>query len=115
MSSAPHAAPDGGLTEAEATWYWQPTPRGPRTSPPRPGADIASGLDTLPPTLVQIAEHDVLLDEDLELARADAGRRRTVEVTTYPGMIHGFWRHPQLFDAAEESLAEIAGFLDRHV
>ncbi len=38
-----------------------------------------------------------------------------VEETTYPGMIHGFWRHPQLFDAAEEALTEIAGFLDRHV
>ncbi len=42
-------------------------------------------------------------------------RARSVEVTTYPGMIHGFWRNPQLFDAAEEALAEIAGFLDRHV
>ena len=42
-------------------------------------------------------------------------RGRTVEVTTYPGMIHGFWRHPELFDAAEEALVEIAGFLDRHV
>ncbi len=30
-------------------------------------------------------------------------------------MIHGFWRNPQLFDAAEEALTEIAGFLDRHV
>jgi hypothetical protein len=26
-------------------------------------------------------------------------------------MVHGFWRHPALFDAAEEALAEIAGFL----
>ena len=36
-----------------------------------------------------------------------------VQRTTYSGMIHGFWRHPQLFDAAEESLAEIAEFLHR--
>jgi acetyl esterase len=38
-----------------------------------------------------------------------------VRVTTYPGMIHGFWRHPDQFDAAEESLREIAGFLDAEV
>jgi hypothetical protein len=30
-------------------------------------------------------------------------------------MIHGFWRHPDLFDAAEEALAEAAHFLQRHV
>ena len=64
---------------------------------------------------MQVAEHDVLADEDLELARRIAASGAPVEVTTYPGMIHGFWRHPQLFDAAEEALAEIAGFLDRHV
>ena len=37
----------------------------------------------------------------------------TVRLSTYPGMIHGFWRNPQQFDAAEESLAEIADFLRR--
>ena len=57
----------------------------------------------------------MLADEDLELARRIAAAGATVEATTYAGMIHGFWRHPQLFDAAEEALAEIAGFLDRQV
>jgi acetyl esterase/lipase len=36
-----------------------------------------------------------------------------VSLSTYPGMIHGFWRHPEQFDAAAESLDEIAQFLDR--
>jgi hypothetical protein len=30
-------------------------------------------------------------------------------------MIHGFWRHPQLFDAAERALGDSAEFLRRHV
>jgi hypothetical protein len=30
-------------------------------------------------------------------------------------MVHGFWRHPELFDASEEALAEMAAFLRRHV
>lgn len=38
-----------------------------------------------------------------------------VQRSTYRGMIHGFWRHPDMFDAAEESLAEIADFLRRTV
>jgi len=57
----------------------------------------------------------VLADEDLELARRLAAAGVTVEVTTYPGMVHGFWRHPELFDTAEESLVDIGRFLDRYV
>ena len=30
-------------------------------------------------------------------------------------MVHGFWRQPAMFDAVEESLAEIADFLRRTV
>jgi acetyl esterase/lipase len=72
-------------------------------------------MGTLPPTLVQVAEHDVLADEDHELVRRMRAADVMVEETTYAGMIHGFWRNPQLFDAAEDALVEIAGFLDRHV
>jgi len=38
-----------------------------------------------------------------------------MEATTYAGMIHGFWRHPDQFDAAEEALSEAAAFVGRHV
>ncbi|QNN53409.1 alpha/beta hydrolase [Nocardioides mesophilus] len=100
------------LSAAEARWYWQQyaaTPddlRHPDLAPLR-----ASSFAGLPPTLVQVAEHDVLVGEDLELARRIAADGGTVRTTTYPGMIHGFWRHPQLFDAAEQALAEAADFL----
>jgi acetyl esterase len=116
MGCPSYAAPDGGLTRAEAGWYWEQYAARPADLQDADLAPyLATGLDTLPPTLVQVAEHDVLADEDLELARRIAAAGAPVEVTTYRGMIHGFWRHPQLFDAAEEALAEIAGFLDRHV
>ena len=75
----------------------------------------SAGLGTLPPTLVLVAGEDVLADEDVELARRIGDSGGTVTLSTYPGMIHGFWRHPELFDAAEESLAEIADFLRRTV
>ena len=116
LGGASYAATDGGLTRAEARWYWQQYAR---TADDLRDADLApylsERLGSLPPTLVQVAEHDVLADEDRELVRRIRSAGATVEETTYAGMIHGFWRHPQLFDAAEEALADIAGFLDRHV
>jgi acetyl esterase len=116
LSGASYAATDGGLTRSEAAWYWQQYAR---TADDRRDPDLAPSrsdrLGVLPPTLVQVAEHDVLADEDHELARRIRDAGATVEVSTYPGMIHGFWRRPELFDAAEEALSDIAGFLDRHV
>ena len=116
MASASYAATDGGLTRGEAQWYWQQYARGPEDlHDPDLAPYLSTSLDTVPPTLVQIAEHDALADEDAELARRIAAAGAHVQTTTYPGMIHGFWRHPLLFDAAEEALAEIVAFLERTV
>lgn len=114
MGSASYAATDGGLTRGEAAWYWEQYARTPADLGDPDLTPYGSPLlGSVPPTLVQVAEHDVLADEDIELVRRLRSAGATVEATTYAGMIHGFWRHPQLFDAAEESLAEIAAFLDR--
>ncbi|MGI8899519.1 MAG: alpha/beta hydrolase [Nocardioides sp.] len=103
------------LSSAECRWYWEQYAG--RAADLR-DSDLAPLLSTslggLPPTLIQSAEHDVLLGEDLTLARRIADCGGTVESTAYPGMIHGFWRHPELFDAAEPALAETADFLRRH-
>jgi acetyl esterase len=107
---------NGGLMAGEAAWYWQQYASSPADLTDPDLAPIDSPLlGTLPPTLVQAAEHDVLRDEDAELARRIEAAGVPVQLTTYPGMIHGFWRHPELFDAAEQSLAEIAGFLRQWV
>jgi acetyl esterase len=116
LSGASYAATGGGMTRDEAAWYWQQYARTPEDlADPDLAPYTATRFGTVPPTLVQIAEHDVLADEDRELARRLRAAGVPVEATTYDGMIHGFWRQPQLFDAAEDALAEIASFLDRHV
>jgi acetyl esterase len=104
----------GGLGAEEAAWYWEQY-AGPGTDLDHPDlAPIRSQtLHTLPPTLVVAAEHDPLVDEDVELAGRIQAAGVPTELSTYPGMVHGFWRRPEQFDAAEESLAEIAGFLRR--
>ncbi|MGA8208685.1 MAG: alpha/beta hydrolase [Nocardioidaceae bacterium] len=107
---------DGGLTRAEGEWYLRQYIRDERDlADPDLAPYDSTRLGTLPPTLVQVAEHDVLADEDHELGRRIAAAGATVEVTDFSGMVHGFWRHPDLFDAAEEALADLVRFLDRHV
>jgi acetyl esterase len=103
-----------GLNAEEAGWYWRQYARTPADYDDADLAPItATVLGTLPPTLVIAAEHDVLVDENVELARRIQVAGGTVELSTYAGMIHGFWRHPTLFDASEESLAQVAGFVRR--
>jgi acetyl esterase len=103
-----------GLGAEEAAWFWRQY-AGP--SPDLADPDLApidsDALHTLPPSLVVAAEHDPLVDEDVELARRMEAAGVAVSLSTYPGMVHGFWRHPEQFDAAEQSLAEIAEFLGR--
>jgi acetyl esterase len=102
------------LSAVESAWYWQQYAARPEDLDHPDLAPLGSErLDTLPRTLVIAAGCDVLLDEDAEIVRriqAAGGRAR---LTTYDGMVHGFWRHPELFDAAEDSLAEIGRFLGR--
>lgn len=102
----------GGLGDEEAAWYWQQYATGPADlEHPDLAPLLSEDLATLPPTLVVAAEHDPLVDEDVELARRLEAAGVATTLSTYPGMVHGFWRHPEQFDAAEDSLAEIAAWL----
>jgi acetyl esterase len=104
----------GGLGAEEAGWYWEQYAASPADLDDPDLAPIRSKiLHTLPPTFVIAAEHDPLVDEDVELARLLGAAGVPTTLSIYPGMVHGFWRHPEQFDAAEESLAEIADFLRR--
>jgi acetyl esterase len=110
-----YARTDGGLTRAQGEWFIRQYIRDERDLvDPDLTPFLATSFATLPPTYVQVAEHDVLADEDVELARRLADAGVPIETTVYDGMVHGFWRNPQLFDAAEVALADAAAFLDRH-
>lgn len=105
-----------GLTGAEARWYWHQYAAHPDDlRDPDVAPLLAGSLAGLPPTLVQAAEHDALVSENESLAHRIEADGGLVTLTTYPGLVHGFWRHPQLFDTVEPALAEAAGFLARHL
>ncbi len=101
----------GGLGADESRWYWQQYADPAQHADPDLAPIDSPRLPTVPPTLVVAAEHDPLVDEDVELARRLAAAGVPTTLSTYPGMIHGFWRRPEQFDAAERSLQEIADFL----
>ena len=104
-----------GFEPAEAAWYWQQYAATPADLTDPDLAPLRSDrLATLPPTLVVTAEHDPLRDEGERLAELLAESGVSVVATRYLGLVHGFWRHSQLFDAAEPLTRQVAGFLSQH-
>ena len=104
-----------GFSADEAAWYWSQYAGTPGDLADPDLAPLRSDrLGTLPPTLVVTAEHDPLRDEGEELARRLAEEGVAVVATRYLGQVHGFWRHVDVFDAAEPLTRQIAGFLGRY-
>lgn len=115
LSFPSHKIEDGWTDEAE--WYWQQYAATPAdlTNPdlaPLLADDAA--LAGLPPTLVVSAEGDILVDEDEHLALRLADLGVTVVGFRALGQIHGFWRRPAEFPAAESVITLTAGFLARY-
>jgi acetyl esterase len=104
-----------GFDPREAAWYWQqysPSPE--HLTHPDLAPLLSDRLGTLPPTLVVTAEHDPLRDEGEHLAHLAAEAGVEVVAARYLGQVHGFWRHPSVFPAAEGLLSQTNGFLRQH-
>ncbi len=104
----------GGLTAADMDWYWQRYLGHGSDDPasvPRECDLLGADLSALPTTWVLTAEHDPLRDEGELLAARMATAGVSVTATRFGGMIHGFWRWPELFDAADLSVRQLGAFL----
>ncbi len=83
-------------------------PTDPRVSPL-----LAASHAGLPPTLVQTAEHDPIVDDGRRYADALAAAGVPVRYTCYEGMPHGFVSFAGVAGAAaHQARAEICAFLD---
>jgi len=99
----------------EAAWYWEQYAGSPADyDDPDFSPYDSDELDTLPPTLVITCEHDPLRDEGEALAARIAEAGVVCVGARYLGMMHGFWRHPDDFDAAEPLMRQVAGFLQAY-
>jgi acetyl esterase len=103
-----------GFDAREAAWYWQQYADPADLADPDLAPLLSDRLGTLPPTLVVTAEHDPLRDEGEELVRRLAEDGVQVVGTRYLGQVHGFWRHVDVFDAAELLTRQVAAFLRQH-
>lgn len=104
-----------GFSTAEAAWYWEQYARTEADlSDPDLAPLLSRSLASLPPTVIVTCEHDPLRDEgeDLALRLVESGVK-TVSLR-FQGMVHGIWRHPQAFDAAETMMRSVVGFFDQH-
>ncbi len=111
-----HATETEGFDPRDVAWYWEQYAGGDTSR--YDDADLApllsERLATLPPTLVTTAEHDPLRDEGEHLAALLAEAGVAVVATRYLGQVHGFWRHDQVFVAAEPLMVQAASFLAAH-
>ncbi|MET0820399.1 MAG: alpha/beta hydrolase [Aeromicrobium sp.] len=106
-----------GFDPREAAWYWQQYAASaadlghPDLAPLGPDLAGQERFASLPPTLVVTAGQDPLRDEGEHLAALLAVAGVEVTATRYLGQVHGFWRHPDVFDAAEPLARQVAGFV----
>lgn len=116
-AGASYALEGVGFEPEVADWYWQQYAASPGDLDDPDLAPLLhtdERLATLPPTLVVTAEGDPLRDEGELLARRLATLGVRVTGTRYLGQVHGFWRHPTVFDPADPLTAQVAGFLALH-
>ncbi len=77
---------------------------------------FADHLGDLPPVLIEVGDHEVLLDDSLRLAeriRADGG---SVDLTVWPELIHVFQAFSgPLVPEADQSITAIGSFLAGHL
>lgn len=67
----------------------------------------------LPPTLVQVGEYEILLDDSLRWADRAWGAGVEVELQRYPGMWHDFQIQAAFIGEAARAVDDIGGFLRR--
>jgi acetyl esterase/lipase len=95
-------------------WYaGRYMPNGDRSAPL--ASPVFATLAGLPPLLIQVGSHEVLLDDAVRLA-ANAGRD-DVDVTLQvaPEGTHVFQLHFGALDEADEAIDEVARFFTRHL
>ncbi len=111
-----HRTETAAFVAADVAWYWQQYAGGDpgRFTDPDLAPLLSDRLATLPPTFVMTAEHDPLRDEGEHLARLLAEAGVPVVATRYLGQVHGFWRHEQVFAAADPLMQQVASFIRAH-
>ncbi len=68
----------------------------------------------IPPLLIQVGEHEMLLDDAIRVAAKARSDGIPVKLEIWPGMFHVFQSHEPLLPEARESIKHIAKFMAAH-
>jgi len=84
-------------------------PRDPLVSP------LYADLEGLPPLMIQVGDRETVLDDSVMLVDKARAAGVDVELQVWDGMIHVFQMFGAELPEAHRAIADIAGFLDRHL
>ena len=77
---------------------------------------FAEDLSGLPPLLIEVGEHEVLIDDATRLAEQVTAAGGEAALTVWPEMVHVFQAFPgPLIPESDLSIAAIGSFLDDHL
>ena len=102
-----------GLTTAMMRAYWDAYLRDPADRAHPLAAPARADLTGLPPTLIQLAELDVLRSDGEKMAALLRAAGVDCTALTYPGMLHGFMRLTEAVAVARTAVADAGGWLRR--
>ena len=74
---------------------------------------LFADLRGLPPLLIQVSAHEILLDDSLRLADTARLAGTEVELQIWDGVWHVWQAMPALLPEADAALASVSGFLER--
>lgn len=105
------------LTTARMRWFWDNYVPNEDQRRDTLAVPLKADLAGLPPVFLAVAQHDVLFDENMELASRLATAGVDLTLRSYPGTIHGFAEAAGAVGAAVacRALGEMGGFIAAHI
>lgn len=104
----------GGLSKIPRPVIWWATLAAFRISPTSPVASpLLGNLANLPPTLIQVSDTEMLLDNARRYAAKAKAAGSPVTLHTWPGMVHVWQIFTPMLPEAEQAFADIELFIDK--
>lgn len=93
------------MPEFRKLYLGEGDPRNPLASP------VYGDYRGIPPLLIQVGEHEMLLDDSVRVAKKAKADGIEVQLEVWPGMFHVFQSHEPLLPEGREAIDHIAKFI----
>lgn len=103
---------NAALEPGSMEWFWEAYAPGELAERPDVSVVRADNLAAHPPTFLVTNEHDLLRDQGEAYAAQLAAAGVEVIAVRAVGMVHSFWRRPEMFDQARATVTMVGALLD---